>query len=685
MTKLVLEDLASLANATSAVAQINENSDAIVSAIENTLSRDGTAPNQMEADFDMNSYKILNVADPVDDTDGVNKRSVRGMVDEFANDILLEQFVASHHSEKFVATASQTTFPLAGTPSSIANTYVFDDGVHQIPNEDYTLVDGDTIEFAVGRTVGHEIVVRYFETVPVGENLTWIHEGAGAVERTVEDRLREHVSVLDYGAAGDGVTDDEAAFLAALAVGKPVYVPPGTYLMDNLVIPSNSKLFGHGQESIIKALTLVTAPDMIFRLNSNDNIEISHLRFEVDKTDSPTKHIIWCDGSENIHIHDCHFEESGLQAIHLVNVTNAIVERNFIVNAAQNGILCSGARIRILNNYVNIPNSTLYGIALIGATRCQISDNTVNDTGHFGIFVEDGLEVMVSDNITFNTDREGINLANSNYCKVMNNTLGWDGSAGSDFGLSLWGDSASCSHNDVIGNIVVNAQHSGIANAGPNPGSACSYNLYANNHVYDCNLDGGNWWGSGILIYGPNSVNNKVDGNFLYSSTGDMFYGVHEWAGGGGKAVGTWITNNRVIGAATSQIERNLASADSHEALNGQALKDYVPVVTSAAGTITAYTVNSAKYYEVEKMVYYTADVTIDTNGTGSGQVRVTLPIAASGTVAAINAGRDVTSGDMLQGLIAAGGTYIQLFKYDNTYPGADATRLLVSGWYRRA
>lgn len=39
--------------------------------------------------------------------------------------------------------------------------------------------------------------------------------GVGAVNRTVQSRLRDLVSVKDFGAVGDGVTDDYAAFLAA--------------------------------------------------------------------------------------------------------------------------------------------------------------------------------------------------------------------------------------------------------------------------------------------------------------------------------------------------------------------------------------------------------------------------------------------------------------------------------------
>lgn len=50
-----------LTNPTSAANNINSNFDAVAAAIENTLSRDGTTPNQMLADLDMNNNDISNV------------------------------------------------------------------------------------------------------------------------------------------------------------------------------------------------------------------------------------------------------------------------------------------------------------------------------------------------------------------------------------------------------------------------------------------------------------------------------------------------------------------------------------------------------------------------------------------------------------------------------------------------
>lgn len=51
----------------------------------------------------------------------------------------------------------------------------------------------------------------------------------GGVSRSVENRLEDYVSVKDFGALGDGSTDDTTAFQAAIDTGKTVRVPAGTY------------------------------------------------------------------------------------------------------------------------------------------------------------------------------------------------------------------------------------------------------------------------------------------------------------------------------------------------------------------------------------------------------------------------------------------------------------------------
>lgn len=66
--------------------------------------------------------------------------------------------------------------------------------------------------------------------------------GTSATARTVQDKLRESVSVKDFGAAGDGVTNDSAAIQAAIDYlatlgGGTLHVPSGNYLLTTALSP----------------------------------------------------------------------------------------------------------------------------------------------------------------------------------------------------------------------------------------------------------------------------------------------------------------------------------------------------------------------------------------------------------------------------------------------------------------
>lgn len=63
--KVTLTNLANLQNETTAVNAINSNNAAIIVAMDNTLSRDGTSPNQMGNNLDMNSFRIINLPAPI--------------------------------------------------------------------------------------------------------------------------------------------------------------------------------------------------------------------------------------------------------------------------------------------------------------------------------------------------------------------------------------------------------------------------------------------------------------------------------------------------------------------------------------------------------------------------------------------------------------------------------------------
>ncbi len=71
MTKISLQNIDNLQNESTVVSAINNNNAYTRAAMDNTLSRDGTAPNQMNTPLDMNSKKIINLVDATTDQEPV--------------------------------------------------------------------------------------------------------------------------------------------------------------------------------------------------------------------------------------------------------------------------------------------------------------------------------------------------------------------------------------------------------------------------------------------------------------------------------------------------------------------------------------------------------------------------------------------------------------------------------------
>jgi hypothetical protein len=85
------------------------------------------------------------------------------------------------------------------------------------------------------------------------DQLTYNQGSTGAVSRVLTTRLQDYVSVKDFGAVGDGVTNDTAAIQAAINTGKPIVFPAGTYASGPLTQSTNfQRFYANGQVTIAK-------------------------------------------------------------------------------------------------------------------------------------------------------------------------------------------------------------------------------------------------------------------------------------------------------------------------------------------------------------------------------------------------------------------------------------------------
>jgi hypothetical protein len=116
----------------------------------------------------------------------------------------------------------------------------------------------------------------------------YIGAGSGNVATTVQAKLRQIISVKDYGATGDGTTDDTLAIQAAVAAssGKALYFPAGTYIVSDIItMVSNAVIYGdQGITTLkLKSKTYVAANVSIFVLTSITNVYIYGLIFNGNK------------------------------------------------------------------------------------------------------------------------------------------------------------------------------------------------------------------------------------------------------------------------------------------------------------------------------------------------------------------------------------------------------------------
>lgn len=191
-------------------------------------------------------------------------------------------FVSSEEVQ--IATAGQTVFTLTTMQyqPGTNNLVVYVDGVNQVEGGSYSYVETNstTVTFTSGLHVG--AVVKFVSAEVLSTNVTdasttvytpaatslldgvattvktaldtvsnestgsayvgYIQSGAGAVQTTVETKLRESVSVKDFGAVGDGVADDTVAFQAAFDAAEVVNIPAGEYVL-SAKLTVNDKAF----------------------------------------------------------------------------------------------------------------------------------------------------------------------------------------------------------------------------------------------------------------------------------------------------------------------------------------------------------------------------------------------------------------------------------------------------------
>ena len=113
---------------------------------------------------------------------------------------------------------------------------------------------------------------------------------SGKLENIIINALERQVTVKDFGAVGDGVTDDSAAFQDALDTLTHVIVPEGVYRVKNVSLSSFTSKTLEGQNGAVivpfKRFSTANMPDQVLNIGNGEKFTLKNIEFRDSVTNT---------------------------------------------------------------------------------------------------------------------------------------------------------------------------------------------------------------------------------------------------------------------------------------------------------------------------------------------------------------------------------------------------------------
>lgn len=415
----------------------------------------------------------------------------------------------------------------------------------------------------------------------------FLQAGTGAVSRTVQNKLRDYVSITDYGASPSASASvNTTAITAALTYAGTkkcgVYVPgeaTAYQVNDEFTVPDGVTVFGDGWGSFIQQTTL--NKDVFIAGNCNT---FHNLRLKIaDGNDADFVNCIYAVNVNNLTVESCFLESGDLGGcgIHIRNVQNSQIRGNRIYGGKWTGgagaaasasdilLYSSGTSERhiIEGNHCLSNNSQGMFVSALGfdgdiilANNICVTLNptTCTETGTWALAANGGSRrhgllvsyvdaqpgrprIIVDGNICRNTLWTGIYKQglSDNEVIISNNLCDLNGYAGSGNSLSGGIYVESPGRASVIGNTITNFQNTNSATGGITLTQATNENIpsfVSNNKIVNSS-------GSGIAL-GTFTRLVTITDNLITSSAGTDIYAAN--ASGNTAVGGHTISGNTI-------------------------------------------------------------------------------------------------------------------------------------------
>ena len=237
--------------------------------------------------------------------------------------------------------------------------------------------------------------------------LSFTQSGTGATARTIDSKLKDVVSVKDFGAVGDGTTNDAAAIQAAIDAnpGKQILIPSGTYLINTTISVDVSgadaacvRLVGDGStQTIINNQTGGAAFDIDSGTGAVFAYDVAFENLQITSVGSQAGTIgIELNGCRFARIKNVRIANMASHGIHgnstvgdLTDTAQILVEQTEIESCGGYGIYAQSATSAIQYNWnlnqVRVASCTLGGVLYESMVNARIENCGIFYNSVFGL------------------------------------------------------------------------------------------------------------------------------------------------------------------------------------------------------------------------------------------------------------------------------------------------------------